>query len=68
VHLFELGQQANDNSDMYVFTTVILATVLFFSGTLGQVRSSRSRAALLTMACGMFLVAVIRLAFAPVAH
>jgi len=66
--LFALGQQANDNSDGYVFNTVILATVLFFSGTVGQVRSSRSRALLLAMACGMFVVAAFRLALAPVAH
>lgn len=67
MRLFEAGQQANANSDGYVFDTVILATVLFFTGALGQIVRPKVRGAILGMACVLLVLSVVRLAMAPVA-
>jgi hypothetical protein len=66
--LFQQGQEANDNSDRYVFNTVILAAVLFFTGSLQTIRSNQYRGIILTIACLMFIVALVRIMTSPVAR
>ena len=53
--LFEAGHRANHIADAYVLATVVLATVLFFSGIVPQFQFIRLRVGLLCIA-GLLLV------------
>jgi hypothetical protein len=65
---FEAGQRANDNSDRYVFVTVMLASVLFFAGAVRTVQTPHGRVALLGIATALCLLALVRLATLPVSR
>jgi hypothetical protein len=52
----QLAREANQNSDNYVFLTVVFASVIFFAALSTKLEHFRSRSALLTLA-GLGLVA-----------
>jgi len=58
--------QAGTNGDTYVLLTLLFASVLFFGGITGTFQSRRLRLGLGGVACGLFVLTVIRLAFMPV--
>lgn len=64
--LAALARQDNQNSDDYVLTIVILATVLFFAGISTKMRLNPSQNALIVLAGGMLLWGAYRLATLPV--
>lgn len=61
-----LARQDNQNSDDYVLTIVILASVLFFAGVSSKMRTTRSQYLLVAVALLMLGWAVIRLAVLPI--
>ena len=65
--LFQQGQVANDNSDSYVFDTVILAMVLFFASAARQVVSSRARVLIIVLSFVLLFWALVRISLSPVA-
>jgi hypothetical protein len=65
--LFQEGKLANQQSDDYVFNTVILASVLFFAG-IAQRRFRRLeyRTALTVLASGMLIFGLVNIFTNPV--
>ena len=61
------GQRANDMSDRYVFVTVILASVLFFAGSVRPLVDLRWRGLMMAIAGLLCLWAATRLITTPVA-
>lgn len=57
---------AGTNGDTYVLLTLLFASVLFFGGITGTFQSRRLRRGLASVACLLFVMTVIRLAFMPV--
>ena len=64
---FHQGQTANDNSDGYVFDTVILAIVLFFASAARQIVSSRARTFIIGLSFVLLFWALVRITISPVA-
>jgi hypothetical protein len=64
--LFQQGDTDNENSDKYVFNTVIFAAVLFLTGTSQQLQQLRSRATMLLLATGMLTFALVNVFRLPV--
>jgi hypothetical protein len=60
------GQRANDICDRYVFVTVILASVLFFAGSVRPLVQLRWRALMMAIAGLLCLWAAVRLMTTPV--
>lgn len=61
-----LARQDNQNSDNYVLTMVILATVLFFAGVSMKMRAPASQSTLIVLASAMLSWGILRLATLPV--
>ncbi len=59
-------QRAGRASADYVLLTLMFASVLFFGGVTGTLGSPRARKFLGAAALGIFLIALVRLAFLPV--
>ncbi len=57
---------AGTNGDTYVLLTLLFASVLFFGGITGTFQSRRLRLGLGGVACLLFMMTVVRLAFMPV--
>jgi hypothetical protein len=66
-HALQAGQDANQNSDVYVFITVILANVLFFAGALRPLVAPPLRPLCVLIASLLCCWAVIRLFSTPLA-
>lgn len=64
--LAETARTANQRSDNYVLTAVLLALVLFFSGVAGRARSRRATLLLFTLAGLALLAGVVLLIAMPV--
>ncbi len=62
---FEAGEEAGQNADKYVQTTVYLATVLFLVGISGHFRVRKARIGLVAVGGVVLTVAVITLATLP---
>jgi len=60
------SEAANQQSDEYVRTAVILATVLFFAGISQQIRSVPLQAAMLTVAAAMCVMGLYIIAISAV--
>jgi hypothetical protein len=65
--LFEEGRQANLNGDRYVFTTVLLASVLFFAGIATRFEWQAIRWTLLIFGALMLLIGLFNMFTLPVA-
>lgn len=57
--VFARGQDANRHSDGYVFTTVLLAAVLFCAGSAQQIGPAPTRVALVAIATAMLIIAAV---------
>ena len=64
---FTQVRDASSKVDEYVLLTVMLSSVLFFSGLATHFVSVRIQAAALLLAAGLFLVAIIVLLRMPIA-
>jgi hypothetical protein len=67
-HALQLGQQANDVSDRYVFSTVLFATVLFFAGAVRPLVGPKLRTFMLLFGTFLCVTALIRVVTTPVAR
>ena len=65
--LTQASQQAGENANACVITTILLAVALFFAGITSSFRYTPARALLLILALGTLAVAATRLADLPVA-
>jgi hypothetical protein len=63
--IFVQGQEANRRSDAYVFTAVLFALVMFFTGITQQFRIERLQLVLLSVAAGALLFAGINVLSLP---
>jgi hypothetical protein len=64
-HYYRVGESDGNNSDGYVRTTVLLATVLFLVGIAGHFRERSARLVLVVMGVLILSFAVVLLAAAP---
>jgi hypothetical protein len=64
-HYYGVGETDGNNSDGYVRTTVLLATVLFLVGIAGHFRERSARLVLVVMGVVILSFAVVLLAAAP---
>jgi hypothetical protein len=62
---FEVGREANQNSDNYVLSTIFFAAVLFFAGVATKFTSNRIVAVSLGVGTLVFLGGLVRLATLP---
>ncbi len=65
--LFDQGQEANQISDRYVASTVVLAIVLFFAGIAPRIVWRPARQALIGVAILLFLLGLYQTATLPIA-
>ena len=65
--LTQASQQAGENANDYVITTILLAVALFFAGITSSFQYTPARALLLILALGTLAVAATRLADLPIA-
>ena len=65
--LFAKGEQANQTSDDYAFSTVLLATVLFFAGIATRFEWQPIRWVLLAIGIGLLVFGVYNLLSLPIA-
>ena len=65
--LTQASQQAGENANAYVITTILLAVALFFAGITSSFRYTPARAFLLILALGTLAFAATRLADLPIA-
>ena len=65
--LFVAGEQANQTSDDYAFSTVLLATVLFFAGIATRFEWQPIRWVLLAIGIGLLIFGVYNLLTLPIA-
>jgi len=65
--LFAAGEQANQTSDDYAFSTVLLATVLFFAGIATRFEWQPIRWVLLAIGIGLLIFGVYNLLSLPIA-
>ncbi|TET39350.1 MAG: hypothetical protein E3J69_00580 [Anaerolineales bacterium] len=65
--LFDEGEQANQTSDDYAFSTVLLATVLFFAGIATRFEWQPIRWVLLAIGIGLLIFGVYNLLSLPIA-
>ena len=65
--LFVAGEQANQTSDDYAFSTVLLATVLFFAGIATRFEWQPIRWVLLAIGIGLLVFGVYTLLSLPIA-
>lgn len=63
--LFELGREANENSDKYVLSTIFFAAVLFFAGIAGTFRRDQLVKTMLIFGCIVFAGGLIRVGTLP---
>jgi hypothetical protein len=61
-----LARDDNQNSDDYVITVVLLASVLFFAGVSSKLRSAQAQNLMVGVAMAMLLVACVRLLTLPI--
>lgn len=64
-HYYDVGEADGNNSDGYVRTTVLLATVLFLVGIAGHFRERSARIVLVVMGSLILCFAAVLLATAP---
>lgn len=64
--LFEEGREANSNADEYVFTTVLLASVLFFAGMTTRFEWQFIRWVLLVFAAFMLVIGLYNVLTLPI--
>jgi len=62
----QLARDDNQNSDNYVVTVVILASVLFFAGVSSKMKSRINQNLMFFLAFGMLIWAMLRLATLPI--
>jgi hypothetical protein len=62
------ARQANQFSDQYVLLTVLFATVLFFGGVSGTLRSRRLQLTAFAIAVLLFVVIVVSLGTMPICN
>jgi hypothetical protein len=60
------SQEASENADQYVITTILLAVALFFAGVTSSFRYKPARVLLVILAIGTVAVAATRLADLPI--
>jgi hypothetical protein len=60
------SQEASENADQYVITTILLAVALFFAGVTSSFRYKPARVLLVILAIGTIAVAATRLADLPI--
>jgi hypothetical protein len=65
--LFAEGERANQTSDDYAFSTVLLATVLFFAGIATRFEWQPIRWVLLAIGIGLLIFGVYNLLTLPIA-
>ncbi len=65
--LFATGEKSNETSDDYAFSTVLLATVLFFAGIATRFEWQPIRWVLLAIGIGLLVFGVYTLLSLPVA-
>jgi hypothetical protein len=63
--LYAEGQSAAENSDSYIRTTVLLASVLFLVGISGHFRVRAARTGLIVVGAGILITSVVLLATTP---
>jgi len=61
-----LARRDNQNSDDYVITVVILATVLFFAGVSNKMKSRRNQNLMVFLTLAMLTWGIVRLATLPI--
>ena len=66
-HQLRLANEANQTSDRYVLFTVLLASVLFFTGIAGKFYPGKARTALLVFGAVVLASVVVLLLVTPVA-
>ena len=63
--LYAEGQSAAENSDSYIRTTVLLASVLFLVGISGHFRVRAARTGLIVVGAGILITSVVLIATTP---
>ena len=67
-HQLGMANVANQTSDRYVLFTVLLASILFFTGIAGKFDPGEMRAALRVFAAGVLASVAVLLVTTPVAR
>ncbi len=61
-----IARQDNQTSDNYVFTMVILASVLFFAGVSAKMKTPRAQNLMFILAFGLLAWGIARLVLLPI--